>query len=58
MMRPEFLERAFTFTIGGADGPTSVFLAGKIGGFEIFLGVCIVLTVALAVFCFARKRRR
>lgn len=60
MMSPELLKQTFTFTIGGTDGPTSVFVAGKIGGLEIFLGVCAVLAAALtlAAFCFIRKRHR
>lgn len=49
MIRPEFLKKTFTFTIGGADGPTSVFVAGKIGGLEVFLGICVIAVVFLAL---------
>ena len=60
MMRPKLLKQAFSFTIGGADGPTSVFLAGKIGGLEIFLGICSVVAVILTLvaFYFIKKHHR
>jgi len=60
MMRPKLLKQAFSFTIGGADGPTSVFLAGKIGGLEIFLGICSVVAVILILvaFYFIKKHHR
>ena len=35
-------EAATIAIIGGADGPTSVFVAGKIGGWDI-LGICAVI---------------
>lgn len=43
--------------IGGADGPTSVFLAGKIGdalGLGIFIFIIIVLIVAIYLY---KKRK-
>lgn len=44
--------------IGGADGPTSIFLAGKIGppvdGLQIALIVAVVVTVAYVV---VKKRK-
>ncbi len=48
--------------IGGADGPTSVFLAGKIGDtgsdmslVAVIVGVIIVLAVAGAIFKLIKK---
>ena len=41
--------------IGGADGPTSIFVAGKIGGTPAITGI-IVGIVLLAIFIFARKK--
>lgn len=49
MIRPDLLRQTFTFTIGGSDGPTSVFIAGKIGGLEIFLGICVIAVTFLAL---------
>lgn len=43
--------------IGGADGPTSVFLAGKLGSFwGIFLTAAAILAAVLIVWRL-RKRR-
>ncbi len=43
--------------IGGADGPTSIFLAGKIGGTSAVIGMIagIVLLTA-GIFMIARKK--
>ena len=38
--------------IGGADGPTSIFVAGKIGGFSAIIGMIVgvvLLTVGICV---------
>lgn len=44
--------------IGGADGPTSVFVAGKIGTGDIFLTLAAVVAVAgLIVWLVKRKKR-
>ena len=45
--------------IGGADGPTSVFLAGKVGG-AVFLGTYIlwILVVALIVGILIYKKKK
>ena len=52
MMRPKLLKQAFS--------STSVFLAGKIGGLEIFLGICSVVAVILTLvaFYFIKKHHR
>lgn len=45
--------------IGGADGPTAVYLSGKIPWATIALvaaGIAVVLGVVLAAVCAARKR--
>lgn len=48
--------------IGGADGPTSIFLAGKVGnGFTvtvIFIGIILILPLACAGICYIRKNRK
>lgn len=51
-------QNTYSFTvIGGADGPTSIFLAGKIGdGFTIGIIVFIVLIVILAIYLFRRRK--
>ena len=44
--------------IGGADGPTSIFIAGKTGNstvIYIVTGLCIIATAALGII--AAKRR-
>lgn len=51
-------EPAAVSIIGGADGPTSIFLAGKLGG-EVFnflmaMGVILVL---ITVIVFLKKKR-
>ena len=44
--------------IGGADGPTSVFLAGKTGdGFSIGLLVAGLLAIAAAVVLVLKKKK-
>lgn len=43
--------------IGGADGPTSIFIAGKIGAGDIILGVLLVVAVVgLAVWLWKRRK--
>jgi oxaloacetate decarboxylase beta subunit len=42
--------------IGGADGPTSIFLAGKVGG-NFFVGVIVgVVLFAVGIFVLVRKK--
>ncbi len=49
-------EYAFsTAVIGGQDGPTSVFVAGKIDYMEILVPVLIVLVV-VAVIIYVRRK--
>ncbi len=44
--------------IGGADGPTSVFLAGRLGGGWInILGLCIVIAILIPNIIYAIKFR-
>lgn len=44
--------------IGGADGPTSVFLAGRLGGGWInVLGLCIVIAILIPNIVYAIKFR-
>lgn len=47
-----------TSIIGGADGPTSIFLAGKLGGGWInILGLCIVVAILVPNIIYAIKFR-
>jgi oxaloacetate decarboxylase beta subunit len=42
--------------IGGADGPTSVFLAGKVGG-NFFAGIIVgVILLAVGIFLITKKK--
>ena len=44
--------------IGGADGPTSIFIAGKIGASDIFLAAGVIcLLVAFVVWLVNRKNK-
>ena len=44
--------------IGGADGPTSVFLAGRLGGGWInIFGLCIVIAILIPNIIYACKFR-
>jgi LPXTG-motif cell wall-anchored protein len=44
--------------IGGADGPTSIFLAGKIGdGFSLTIIVVGAVILVAALLLFLRKRK-
>ena len=43
--------------IDRADGPTSVFIAGKIGGTSIFIGVIAgIVVLAVGIFMIVRKK--
>ena len=43
--------------IDRADGPTSVFIAGKIGGTSIFIGVIVgIVLLAVGIFMIVRKK--
>lgn len=43
--------------IGGADGPTSIFLAGKIGGNSAVTGMIVgIVLLAVGIFIVARKK--
>ena len=46
--------------IGGADGTTSIFIAGKIGNstvIYIVTGLCIIATAALGMFAVKRRHK-
>lgn len=44
--------------IGGADGPTSIFLAGKVGGGISFVFVTIgILLLVMAILWYVKQRR-
>ena len=43
--------------IGGADGPTSVFLAGRVGGVWAVIGILAgIILLAVGVVILARKK--
>lgn len=47
--------------IGGADGPTSIFIAGKLGsGFGVIIGAVVlsVVVIAVVVWKVVRRKRR
>ena len=54
-----FAKEATSILIGGADGPTSVFLAGKVGnGFglgTIFVGIILVVA-GVVIFIKSKKK--
>ena len=54
-----FAKEATSILIGGADGPTSVFIAGKVGnGFglgTIFVGIILVVT-GVVIFIKSKKK--
>ena len=44
--------------IGGADGPTSIFLAGKVGSDFSLLGIIVgIILVVIAVIIAMRKKK-
>lgn len=43
--------------IGRTDGPTSIFVAGKIGGTPTIIGIIVgIILLAIGIFIFARKK--
>lgn len=45
--------------IGGADGPTSIFLAGKIGGSKAGAGIIVgIILLAGGIFMIVRKSHK
>ena len=43
--------------IGGADGPTSIFIAGKIGGTPTIVGIIVgIIPLTAGIFMIARKK--
>ena len=43
--------------IGGADGPTAIFVAGKLG-VPFYAGIALLLAVAVAVLAAAWRKRK
>ena len=64
-----FIRRIYTFImqermavsiIGGADGPTSIFLAGKVGGTSsmgIYLLSLLVILVGVGILIYIKKKK-
>lgn len=44
--------------IGGADGPTSIFLAGKIGSSDLFILAAVILLVSAVALLFLWRRKK
>ena len=44
--------------IGGADGPTSICLAGRLGGPDILLIGCVAMAVIIGVVVFVKKQKK
>lgn len=44
--------------IGGADGPTSIFVAGKIGNGTILLMIAALAVAVTMIYLFIRKRKK
>lgn len=43
--------------IGGADGPTSIFIAGKTGGADIFiLAAALAAVIGLGIFLWKKRK--
>lgn len=43
--------------IGGADGPTSIFIAGKVGDASAITGIVVgIVLLAIGIFVFVRKK--
>ena len=54
----EVKDTAAISIIGGADGPTSVFLAGKVGhGFSLIFIVIGAIILLIALVLFLRRRK-
>ena len=62
------LRRIYTFAlqngmsvsvIGGADGPTSIFIAGKVGGFSsiIYLLSLVVILIGVIILFYMKKKK-
>ena len=64
-----FIRRIYTFAmqravavsiIGGADGPTSIFLAGKVGGtfsMVIYLISLLIILLGIGIVIYIRKKK-
>lgn len=64
-----FIRRIYTFAmkesvavsiIGGADGPTSIFLAGKVGGTSsmiIYLLSLVVILIGVGIVVYIKKKK-
>lgn len=42
--------------IGGADGPTAVYVAGKLGPFAVAAGLSIAAALALLIWLFLKHK--
>ena len=47
-----------TFVIGGANGPTSVFLAGRLGSQDVFFTAAAGFAVAAAGYYLIHRKKR
>ena len=44
--------------IGGADGPTAFFVAGKVGGGDMFLGLAVAVAVIVLIVWLVRRKKK
>ena len=44
--------------IGGADGPTVIFVTGALGGWSWLIPVLAVAALAVAVVCMVRRKEK
>lgn len=51
-------EAAAVSIIGGADGPTAIFIAGKVGGFEILSAASVILLAAAAALLILSRKKK
>lgn len=51
-------EKHAVAVIGGADGPTSVFVAGKVGNGDIMLGIAAAVLVILGIIWLVSRKKK
>lgn len=44
--------------IGGADGPTSIWIAGRVGGGDVFLALAATAAVIVLIVCLVRRKKK
>ena len=44
--------------IGGADGPTAIFVAGKIGAVDIIFAVAVIMALIAGIVWMIRRKKK